>query len=490
MVGSKPLTLVVGLGATGLSCARFLARRGTPLAVADSRVEPPGLIRLREELPDVAVFVGGFDAKVFERAEQLVVSPGVSLSEPLIAAAMARGVPVLGDIELFARQVRAPVVAITGSNGKSTVTTLVGEMARRAGRHVVVGGNLGTPVLDLLDSHNDSAPLYEESDKGQEGGQECGVARLVDLYVLELSSFQLDTTHTLDAQAAVVLNISPDHLDRHGDMAHYVAAKSRVYRGKGRMVINADDPLVVAMADPERQRCCFTLGEPAGLGDYGVRSGSGEDWVARGERLLMPTAEMRMIGRHNLANALAALALAEAVGLPVDPCLETLREFTGLSHRCQFVAEVDGVAWYNDSKGTNVGATEAACAGLTGPLILIAGGQGKGQDFTPLRAALAGKARAVILIGVDAPQIRAVLEGVVPLVDALDLHTAVGRARELAQPGDRVLLSPACASFDMFRDYVDRGESFMREVHRLMASVTTSASGVKTKKAKNNGYHN
>jgi len=464
MVGSKPLSLVVGLGTTGLSCVRFLARQGIPLVVVDSRLNPPGLARLREELPDVAVFVGKFDAETFEHAEQLVVSPGVSLSEPLIVAAMARGVPVLGDIELFARQVRAPVVAITGSNGKSTVTTLVGEMARQAGRQVSIGGNLGTPALDLLDLNGDSLLL-----KGQNKGQ--AVARPVELYVLELSSFQLDTTHTLDAQAAVTLNISPDHLDRHGDMAHYVAAKSRVYQGKGRMVINADDPLVVAMVDPQRQCCRFTLRKPTDPGDYGVRSGSGGDWIARGEKLLMPTADVRIIGRHNLANALAALALAEAVGLPVESCLETLREFPGLPHRCQFVAEVGGVLWYNDSKGTNVGATEAACAGLSGPLILIAGGQGKDQDFTPLRAALEGKTRAIILIGVDAHRIRAVLEGVVPLVDAPDLHTAVSRAKELAQPGDRVLLSPACASFDMFRSYVDRGESFMREIQLLAAPV-------------------
>jgi UDP-N-acetylmuramoylalanine--D-glutamate ligase len=469
---SQPLTLVVGLGTTGLSCARFLARRGVPLAVTDSRREPPGLARLREELPDVAVFVGGFDAAVFGRAEQIVVSPGVALTEPLIAAAMARGVSIVGDIELFARHTQAPVVAITGSNGKSTVTTLVGEMARRAGYHVAVGGNLGTPALDLLDPALDPTPLYKRA-----------APRAVELYVLELSSFQLETTHTLAAQAAVVLNLSPDHLDRHGDMAHYAAAKARVYRGSGVMVINADDPLGAAMADPQRQVRRFTLTEPRGPADYGVRPGPGGDWIARGEALLMPAAAVRIVGRHNLANALAALALAEAAGLPVGPCLETLREFAGLPHRCQFVAEVEGVAWYNDSKGTNVGATAATCASLAGPLILIAGGLGKGQDFTPLRAALTGKARAVILIGVDAPRIRAALEGAVPVVDAPDLRTAVARGRELARPGDQVLLSPACASFDMFRDYVDRGENFVREVHRL----TTPISGAKTKKTRTNG---
>ncbi|CAK0743082.1 UDP-N-acetylmuramoyl-L-alanine--D-glutamate ligase [Gammaproteobacteria bacterium] len=448
----KPFTLVVGLGTTGLSCTRFLARHGVPLAVTDTRCEPPGLARLREELPGVEVFSGGFDAAIFARAEQLVVSPGVSLSEPLVVAAMARGVPVLGDIELFARYAQAPVIAITGSNGKSTVTTLVGEMARCSGRRVAVGGNLGTAALDLLD-------------------QEDTTTGAIELYVLELSSFQLDTTHGLDAQAAVVLNISADHLDRHGAMTHYIAAKARVYRGQGKMVINADDPWVAAMAEPQRQISRFTLGIPHTPSDYGVRPGPGGDWIARGATLLMPTAEVKMIGRHNLANALAALALAEAVELPIDPCLNTLREFAGLPHRCQLVAELDGVAWYNDSKGTNVGATEAACAGLTGPLILIAGGQGKDQDFTPLRAALVGKARTVILIGADALRIRRVLEGWMPVEDAPDLPAAVNRARELAQSGDRVLLSPACASFDMFRDYVDRGESFIRAVQQSSSHI-------------------
>ncbi len=443
-IPEKCFTLVVGLGNTGLSCARFLARNAIPFVVTDTRQNPPMLGQLHKECPDVRVFLGTMDAipsLMFDRVEQVVVSPGVPLSEPVIAAAMARGIPVLGDIELFARRVQAPIIAITGSNGKSTVTTLVGEMARQAGHRVAVGGNLGTPALDLL------------------GGPTA------ELYVLELSSFQLETTHTLHAQAAVVLNLSSDHLDRHGTMAHYASLKQRIYRGSGTMVVNADDPLVEAMADPARSTCRFTLGEPRSAGDYGVRSGQ---WIVRGETPILACSEVRIPGRHNLANALAALALAEATGVPMAACVETLRTFAGLPHRCQFVAASGGITWYNDSKGTNVGATEAACRGLSGPLLVILGGQGKGQDFTPLRAALEDKARAVILIGEDAHKIRTALTGVAPLLDAPDLRTAVEQAQALAQTGDNVLLSPACASFDMFRNYVDRGECFVREVQRAV----------------------
>ena len=450
----KPFLLVMGLGSTGLSCVRFLARHAIPFAVTDTRQHPPGLAALRQELPNVAVFLGGLAAvptEVLARMTQMVVSPGVPLTDPLVTHAQARGIPVWGDIELFARYAQAPVIAITGSNGKSTVTTLVGEMARRAGKETAVGGNLGTPALDLLDTPEEHRPA---------------------LYVLELSSFQLETTHTLNACAAVVLNMSSDHLDRHGTMTQYAAIKERVYRGTGAMVINADDPLVAAMADPQRAVCRFTLGEAVGSGDYGIRAEPQGEWIVRGDTPLLPCAAVRIAGRHNLANALAALALAEAAGLPMAPCLETLRTFAGLPHRCQWVAEIAGVTWYNDSKGTNVGATEAACRGLVGPLVLIVGGQGKGQDFSPLRVAIRDKARAVILIGEDAPKIRAALEGIAPLVDAPDLRTAVRHARDLAQVGESVLLSPACASFDMFRNYVDRGECFMREVHRLIDSDT------------------
>jgi len=436
-------TLVVGLGKTGLSCVRFLARRGVSLIVIDSRVDPPGYAPLRAEFPDIPVFLGDFDPKLLAHVEQLIVSPGISLTDPFIAAAKKFGISVIGDIELFSQVATAPIIAITGSNGKSTVTTLVGEMARRAGLRVAVGGNLGTPALDLLDPN-------------------CA------LYVLELSSFQLETTYSLNAYSAVVLNVTPDHLDRHGSMDYYAAIKARVYHGTGTMVINFDDPWVSAMENSARQFRRFTLQAPHSSADYGVVCNPDGEWLARGAELLLPAREMRIVGRHNLANALAALALAESGGIPLTAAVAELREFCGLPHRCQFVANSGGVSWYNDSKGTNVGATEAACAGFSGPLILIAGGQDKGQDFSPLRAALENKTRAVILIGVDAPRIQSVLEDIVPVIRVADLRVAVNVARELAQPGDKVLLSPACASFDMFRDYTDRGECFMREVRELL----------------------
>ncbi len=442
----KPNTLIVGLGKTGLSCARFLTAHGVPLAVTDSRAQPPGLVELQQNLPDIAVFVGGFDPAAFAAAQQLIVSPGVSLREPLIVEAMLRGTPVLGDVELFARHAKAPVIAITGSNGKSTVTTLTGEMAKCAGRNVRVGGNLGTPALDLLE---DIEP---------------------DLYVLELSSFQLETTGSLNAAAAAVLNISIDHMDRYQSMDEYIAAKERVYRGTGIMVLNAGDAVVMAMAQHDRVRMCFGLNEPKS-NDFGVIDSAGEAWLAHGSRPLIAVAEVRIKGWHNIENALAALALGNAVGLPMDAMLNALRNFPGLPHRSQWVAEFDGVTWYNDSKGTNVGATLAALKGMPGKVVLIAGGLGKDADFTPLRQASLDKARAVVLIGRDAPLIETALNGVVPVAHAMTMRDAVMQARYLAQPGDVVLLSPACASFDMFNGYEERGQVFADAVLELAVTA-------------------
>ncbi len=443
-VDKKLNTLIVGLGKTGLSCARFLAARGVPVAVTDSRDFPPGLAALEQEFPGMAVFVGGFDPAAFAAAQQLVVSPGVSLREPLIAQAIGRGVPVLGDIELFARHAAAPVVAITGSNGKSTVTTLVGEMAKHAGRNVRVGGNLGEPALDLIST---AEP---------------------DLYVLELSSFQLETTSSLNAAAATVLNISVDHMDRYLDMNEYAAAKQRIFHGDGVMVLNIDDPVVMGMAQTGRRTARFGLGEPE-FKDFGIMQRVHGPWLARDSEPLLPVAEVRIKGMHNVANALAALALGDAVGLPMEAMLQTLREFPGLPHRSQWVAEKDGVAWYNDSKGTNVGATLAALQGMPGKVVLIAGGLGKGADFTPLRQAAMDRARAVVLIGRDAPLIEAALAGVTPVVHAADMEDAVAQACRLAQPGDVVLLSPACASFDMFSGYEERGNVFTNAVLKVTA---------------------
>lgn len=436
--------VIVGLGKTGLSCARYLAGRGESFVVADSRDAPPALAELRREFPRAPLFLGGFDDTALARAQRLIVSPGVALAEPAIAAAIRDGAEAMGDIELFARAARAPVIAVTGANGKSTVTTLVGEMIRDAGFTVRVGGNLGTPALDLL------------------GKDEP------DFYVLELSSFQLETTQSLNAAAAVVLNISPDHMDRYHDVREYAAAKQRIYRGDGTMVINADDPAVVAMMQAGRRVARFSLREPV-PGDFGVRNRDGQPYLAKGAEILMPAAELHIKGMHNIANALAALALGEAVSVPMASMLATLRRFAGLPHRTQWVASRNGVSWYNDSKGTNVGATLAALQGMPGKVVLIAGGLGKGQDFTPLKAAAAAKARAVVLMGQDAPLIERALAGVVPVVRVRDMGEAVERAARLAQEGDTVLLSPACASFDMFKGYDHRGEVFTAAVRRILA---------------------
>jgi UDP-N-acetylmuramoylalanine--D-glutamate ligase len=437
-------TLVVGLGETGLSVARYLLRHGVPVAVVDSRDNPPGLERLRSELPaDVALFLGGMRGEAFVRAEQIVVSPGVSLALPEIAAARARGIAVIGDVELFAQAATAPVIAVTGSNGKSTVVTLLGAMARRAGVEVRVGGNIGTPALDLL----------EEQEP--------------DLYVLELSSFQLETLQSLRPSAAVVLNVSEDHLDRYQGLQDYAAAKQVIYRHAALQVVNRDDAVAAALADDSRPQVGFSRNAPHG-DDYGLVSHAGELWLARGERRLLPAAAVRMAGLHNLTNALAALALGEGAGLSLDAMLDTLMEFQGLPHRMQFVAEHAGVRWYNDSKGTNVGATLAAIAGIDTGLVLIAGGDGKGADFSALAAVLRDKGHGAVLIGRDAPLLEQVLQGVLPLARAADMREAVRLAAIMAQPGDAVLLSPACASTDMYRNFVERGEQFMQAVQEQL----------------------
>lgn len=440
--------LIVGLGKTGLACARFLAAHGEAVTVCDSRERPPGLDALRAELPDVPVSTGGFDPALFAAAGRIVLSPGVPPDLAPLRAAQARGTPVVGDIELFALSATAPVVAITGTNGKSTVTTLLGDMAAACGRRVLVGGNLGRPAIELLDQ---PAP---------------------ELYVLELSSYQLEVTASLDAVAATVLNIAPDHLDRYADYDAYIAAKARVFRGSGAMLLNRDDPRVMAMAVAGRATGSFGLDAPAD-GEWGLRDHAGEVWLAHGGRRLLPESRLRIPGRHNLANALAALALAELVGLELDPCLHALQGFTGLRHRAEWVGERDGVRWCNDSKATNVGAAIAAIRGLPGPLVLIAGGDTKGADFTPLGVAAEGLVRGAILVGDEVTALAAALDGHVPLQRAADMRDAVRRAAALAKPGDTVLLSPACASFDRYRDFEARGDDFRAEVEALLGSPKT-----------------
>lgn len=442
--------LIVGLGASGLSCARFLAAQGArDLAVTDSRDAPPGLAELQARLPDVAVFCGGFEPAAFARAEVLVVSPGISVQSPLVVEARARGAEVIGDIELFARFAGMPVLAITGSNGKSTVSSLLAAMARRDGIKTGLGGNIGTPALALLTDPP-------------------------ELAVLELSSFQLETTDSLQPVAAALLNISEDHLDRYASLADYTAAKTRIYHGSGTLVVNRDDARVMATLDRiPRGRPVIRFGlTPPDEGDFGLCQADGQSWLCRGKERLLATDEMKIRGRHNLANALAALALGHAAGLRRPAMLAALREFPGLPHRCQWVAERDGVTWLNDSKATNVGAALAAIEGVeTGPdsgrLVLIAGGQGKGQDFTPLREAVGQHCRAVILLGEDADTLAEVLQDTVPLQQATSMDAAVQQAAALARPGDAVLLSPACASFDMFSGFAARGDAFIRAVEKL-----------------------
>lgn len=467
IAGVDTQTLVVGLGASGMSCARFLHQRGEPFAIMDSRDAPPALQQLHEEMPAVPTYFGGFDEHILKTAKRILISPGLSLKEPLITKAINAGVEVYGDIELFARYADAPVVAITGSNGKTTVTTLLGEMANTAGLNVKVGGNIGTPALDLL---RQSLAMEEERDTPSKG---------TDFYVLELSSFQLETTQSLNACAAVVLNVSPDHMDRYADVAEYAHSKQRIYRGDGTLVINRDDKAVVAMraeflqANSNRKVIYFSLQQPAD-DEFGIQTFDGRQWLAHGEKRLLDVSELRIPGSHNQANALAALALGFAMNIPMEVMCNVLRQFNGLPHRTQWVAQIDGVNWYNDSKGTNVGATVAAIAGMSGEKILLAGGDGKDADFTPLKSAVVNHGvKAVVLIGKDGPSIEKVLAGCVPIHFAINMGEAVKQAhalaRSLAQPGASVLLSPACASFDMFANYVERGDVFMQSVKELQS---------------------
>jgi UDP-N-acetylmuramoylalanine--D-glutamate ligase len=450
--------LVLGLGDTGLSCVRWLAARGAQVSVADSRVAPPQSTRLSELLPQVPVHAGGFDDAMLQAADLIIASPGVSLAEPAVARAVAAGVEAVGDVELFARAIRAlnakrehpmRVIAITGSNGKSTVTAMCGDMCRMAGLSTCVAGNIGLPVLDAL---------YEV---------EQGLTPAPQVWVLELSSFQLETTSSLDADAATVLNLSEDHMDRYPDMDAYAAAKARIFSGDGVQVVNRDDPRSLAMVLPGRRVISFGLDRCPGDENFGLC----EDELCLGGDMLMPVSALQVAGLHNAANALAALALTRALGLPMEALLRGLIHFKGLPHRVEKVAEIEGVTYYDDSKGTNVGATEAALYGMgSRKAVVILGGDGKGQDFSPLKAAVEANARAVLLIGRDAPLIAAAIEGSgVEAATVKSMREAVEQAHRLAHPGDAVLLSPACASFDMFRNYVHRAEAFVEAVQKLAA---------------------
>lgn len=444
--------LILGLGATGLSAARWLARRGARLRVLDSRDRPPQAAALARLCPEAQLLTGALAAAHFTDIDGVVISPGVPKDQPLLRAAVAQGLPLMGDVELFAQAlpVGQKLLAITGSNGKSTVTTLAGDLCRAAGLSTVVAGNIGLPVLDALHEIELSGAWPE-------------------VFVLELSSFQLETTRSLDATAATVLNISEDHLDRYGSLAEYAAAKARIFSGNGVQLLNRDDAATLAMARAGRRVWTFGADAPRQENDWGLAAAPVE-WIAHGARRLLPVTELAILGRHNALNAMAALALVAALDVEEARVLPALREFRGLAHRVERVAEKSGVLYIDDSKGTNVGATVAALEGLGRPAVLIAGGEGKGQDFTPLLPAVTAHCRAVLTIGRDASLIAdALAMSGVQLEHCPSLEAAVSRAARLAQRGDAVLLSPACASFDMFRDYAHRSEVFIAAVNALSA---------------------
>ncbi len=447
--------LVLGLGDTGLSMVRWLVRHGADVSAADTREDPPQAGALARELPQVRVTSGAFRERDFARVDLIAVSPGVDRRRPPLADAIRRGVAVVGDIELFAQAltqaaVQPRLLAITGSNGKSTVTAMVGDMGRAAGMTTTVAGNIGLPALEALATH------------------ETGGA-MPDLFVFELSSFQLESTSSLRPHAAAMLNLCEDHMDRYRDLDEYAAAKARIFAGDGVQVLNRDDRRSMQMARPGRHVVSFGLGAPRNDSEWGIDTADGKPMLANGARKLLPVDELPVTGLHNAGNALAALALARAIDLPEPPLVAALRAFKGLPHRVQQVAEINRIAFYDDSKGTNVGATVAALSGMSRPVVLIAGGDGKGQDFTPLAAAVSARAREVVLIGRDADAIAKVLAHCgVPLSRARSMQEAVEAAYAASRPGDGVLLSPACASYDMFRNYMHRAEVFVAAVQNLV----------------------
>ena len=474
------LYLVAGLGKTGHSIARFLQKRNQPFVVFDTRSKPSNLAEFYDEFPGVDVFLSELPASIYEQLIAVISSPGVALDQTVMQKISNMGLPIYGDIECLAREVQAPVIAITGTNGKSTVTTLVGEMAKAAGLSVAVAGNIGAPVLDLLDDE-----------------------KHYDLWVLELSSFQLDLTMTLAPLAATILNVTPDHLDRHHTFDAYLAAKQHVYNKAQILVYNRDDEFTFPHSNEPRpsgsgnfsldfardsellgtcgmipnsntQNGCvsisFGMGVPS-VGCWGFIKKDAKTYLAYGNKPFLCVDELLIKGQHNWLNALAACALAHAAGIELSCITMVLKRFAGLPHRCQWVRTHYGVDWINDSKGTNIGATVSAISGIggsmQGKIVLIAGGQGKGADFTQLRACVSEHVRCVVLIGEDARKIEHAVSDIVPVVSTSTLDEAVILAAMKSKPGDVVLLSPACASLDMFRDFNHRGEVFAASVNAL-----------------------
>jgi UDP-N-acetylmuramoylalanine--D-glutamate ligase len=440
---------VIGLGQTGYASTRFLLEQGMDVTVFDTRREPPLLARLRQDYPDIETHLGDdWPMTTLLAARQIVLSPGVSLTTPAIAQCLARGIPVVGDIELFARYCTRPIIAVTGSNGKSTVVTLLGDMIRAAGHEVIMAGNIGQPVLACL-----------SGDQAQP-----------DFYVLECSSFQLETTYSLRARCACLLNVSPDHMDRYAGFADYLAAKQRIYQGAQARVFNHEDANTLP---PAADVPTVSFGKQATRANqFSIVQQEGQSCLAWNHEPWLATTQLKIIGEHNWLNALAALAMGQAIGLDKTAMLTALREFAGLAHRCQWVAEIEQIRWYNDSKGTNVGATCAAISGLPSTqsrrsIVLILGGQGKGADFAPLVDVVRQRVKRVILLGEAAPQLLTLLRHELPVSWVRSMEEAVLFARASAVAGDMVLLSPACASLDMFRDYLARGEMFTDLVLQL-----------------------
>lgn len=443
-------TVVVGLGISGVSAANFLYQQGQQVVVMDSRENPPGI----EQVPEsVQKIVGKIDTDILFQADEIVLSPGLAVEMPEIQQAIAKGIKVISEIQLLRRATNAPMIAITGSNAKSTVTTLIGEMAKNAGKKVAVGGNLGRPALDLLRDEP-------------------------ELFVLELSSFQLETTTDLNAEVAVILNMSEDHLDRHGTMQNYQTIKHRIFQGAQHIVFNRDD--VATQTDVVAPKISFGINQPQ-AGQYGVIYENNTIWLVRGEQKLLSSDELYIQGTHNIANVLACFALGESVGLDLESMIATAKQFKGLEHRCEYVETINHVRYYNDSKGTNVGATLAAIDGLgkaiqlkNGKIALILGGQGKGQDFSLLAQAVQSYVKTIVLIGEDAKKIHQDLAGHTPAVEYIfadSLNQAIDICQQHTQANDVVLLSPACASFDMFTGYPERGSKFVEYVAALKANA-------------------
>ena len=436
--------VIVGLGKTGLSCFRYLSNQGLNVAITDSREEPPELLELRAEFESASVYLGQINEQVLLASDQIILSPGVSLDNKSIKLSIENNIPVFGDIELFCQKAQAPIIAVSGSNGKSTVTTIVAEMTRLAGLKTYVGGNIGIPALDLL---SDSSP---------------------DLYVLELSSFQLETTYSLNAHASVVLNVSPDHMDRYSSLKDYANTKKRIYSGQGLMVLNKDEEYIHSIMDSKRDTIYFSLGAPEGE-NFGLINHNNEVWLSQGNEKIINKNQLKIKGEHNISNALAAMALAGAVNVPTNIMADVLKNFTGLEHRCQLVREIDNVSWYNDSKATNVGACIASITGLCelGNIILIAGGDSKGADLSGLNPIVKKYIKRVFLFGIDANKLADVMGSDVDKEFVNNMNEAVKGASKIADPDDIVLLAPACSSLDMYKNYQQRGDAFISAIDAL-----------------------